>query len=197
MAKPRALLVDFDGVLRRWPESDAALEARFGLASGVLRAAAFAPELLTLAITGAITDEQWRERIVAALPRDTRAAEAVAAWSAPNGTIDEGVRGLLAAVSVPVVLVTNATTRLDRDLDAFGVRGLFAAVVSSAAVGAAKPDARIYAHALGTAGVDPADALYVDDSRANVAAARALGIDAHWFGSVDGFRALLLECGLI
>ena len=45
-------------------------------------------------------------------------------------------------------------------------------------VGTRKPDAAIYRAALDAAGVAPEEAAFIDDRPANVAAARAIGIDA-------------------
>ncbi len=66
-----ALLVDLDGVNRRWRKThDDAVEAAHGLPPGSLRSAAFAPELVELAITGQISDEAWRSNIAESLERE-------------------------------------------------------------------------------------------------------------------------------
>ncbi|MFD6550768.1 hypothetical protein [Streptomyces sp. NPDC058398] len=54
-----AVLCDVDGVLRHWP-ADTEIEHAHGLPAGSLSAAAFAPARIHAAITGEITDEQWR-----------------------------------------------------------------------------------------------------------------------------------------
>jgi hypothetical protein len=61
----RALLIDFDGVIRRWPASEANLETRYGLPAGAIRSVAFAPALLLPAITGEVSDESWRAGVSA------------------------------------------------------------------------------------------------------------------------------------
>ena len=62
---------------------------------------------------------------------------------------------------------------------AAGWRRLLDGVVTSAAVGARKPDPAIFAAALELAGCDPAEALHVGDTPAeDVAGARAAGIEA-------------------
>jgi putative hydrolase of the HAD superfamily len=53
---------------------------------------------------------------------------------------------------------------------------LFDAVVISAEVGMRKPEERIYRHAAGLLGVDPAACVFVDDLPANVAGAQAAGM---------------------
>ena len=54
----KALLIDFDGVLRRWdPTVAAGVEARYGLAPGELLRTAFDWPRLRAAITGAVSHE--------------------------------------------------------------------------------------------------------------------------------------------
>lgn len=101
------------------------------------------------------------------------------------------VAELLRSVAVPVVLVTNATSRLDTDLAALGIAGLAAAVVNSSRAGVAKPDERIYRIAAERAGVSVRRCLFVDDSRVNVDAARALGMSAVRYREIDGLRSAL------
>lgn len=77
---PKALFVDFDGVIRHWPKSDAEIELRCNLPAGILQKTAFDPHLLNQAITGKISDEDWRTQVTKhiqiAYP-DSLAAEAV------------------------------------------------------------------------------------------------------------------------
>lgn len=54
----------------------------------------------------------------------------------------------------------------------------FDGVVVSYRAGACKPDRRIFDHAVATLGIDPGETLFLDDSQANVDAARALGFKA-------------------
>ena len=53
---------------------------------------------------------------------------------------------------------------------------LFDAVVISAQVGMRKPEERIFRHAAGLLGLDPAECVFIDDIEANVQAAEALGM---------------------
>lgn len=198
----RAILSDFDGVLRRWDPGPArAAEAEAGLEPDALAAAAFAPELLLPAIRGEVADATWRARIAMRLAEQVgpeRAEAAVAAWSESCGAVDPEVHELLARArpACTLVLVTNATTRLASDLARLGLEGFFHAVVSSAELGCEKPRAEIYRAALERAGVAASEALFVDDQRENVAAAADLGLAAHHFTEVGPLAALLSEAGL-
>lgn len=191
------MLCDLDGVLRRWPPMTD-LEQAHGVPPGTLAAVAFAPARLLPAITGRCTDEEWRAAVTTDLAAHTdRAAELVAAWSAGVGEIDPEVADILRAARRhgPVVLVTNATTRLESDVDRLGLAGHVDAIVSSARVNAAKPEPKIYLVAAERAGVPPERCLFVDDSAVNTDAAAALGMTAHHFTGAPGLQKVLANLG--
>ena len=125
----------------------------------------------------------------------------MAAWSAPLGRVEPSVLELVRAVrrtaTAPVCLVTNATTRLERDLDALGLRAELDVVINSSRVGARKPDRRIFAAALDAVGVPAEAALFVDDTPALVDAAQALGLSAHHFTGTAALALALQEAGLL
>ena len=56
--------------------------------------------------------------------------------------------------------------------------GMFDVVVISAEVGMRKPEERIFWHATGLLGLDPAECVFVDDIQVNVATAEAVGMTA-------------------
>lgn len=199
----RVILTDLDGVIRDWSgQRDDDIERDTGLPEGAIKEAAFDPEQLIRVITGRISDEAWRRQTVDRLRErypDADAARAVAAWSEPAGEVDREVLELLQRCRerVPLVLVTNATSRLDRDLSVLGIAAAFDHIVNSSVVGAAKPDRAIFEHALDRVGADPAEALYVDDTERYHGPAAELGIVTHHFRGVDGLRAELDRHGLL
>jgi FMN phosphatase YigB (HAD superfamily) len=71
------------------------------------------------------------------------------------------------------------------------------AVVLSGEVGAAKPSAEIFRHALGQLGVPASRALFVDDQAAFCAGATALGISAAQIvrGDLDGLDGRVPAAG--
>ena len=78
-----------------------------------------------------------------------------------------------------IIVVSNWDVSLAEVLERVGLAPLVDAVVTSAAVGAAKPAAAIFTHALGLAGVGAQDALHVGDSlEEDVRGAAACGIGA-------------------
>ncbi|MEV0583646.1 HAD-IA family hydrolase [Nonomuraea sp. NPDC050310] len=194
-----AVLCDLDGVLRHHdPAAQAALDERYGLAPGELLKLALAPETIGPALLGRVSDEQWLESVAEALGGDERARAIVAEFAAVPTSVDEEVRALLAGIQahVPVVLVTNATTALEEALAGLGLAYFADEVVSSARVGVAKPDPRIYEIAAERAGVPAGRCLFVDDRAENVEAAVRLGmIGLHYTGPSALAAALAVPDG--
>src|SRR5258708_9118384 len=77
--------------------------------------------------------------------------------------------------------------------DQHGLKNLFDDVVSSAAVGLAKPDPEIYWLALQRFDVAPGEALFVDDMLRNTLAAEALGIPSILFQNPTQLRQAFQE----
>jgi putative hydrolase of the HAD superfamily len=186
-----AVLCDLDGVLRHFDHAvQSEIEARYGLP---LMRTAFDPAFIGPATIGLITEEEWAESVAVALGGDERARLAVAEFIAVPFTVDEDVKALLAKAQErgPVVLVTNATDTLDEHLDRAGLTHFADAVVSSAQVGVAKPDQRIYEIAAELAGAAPERCLFVDDRLENVEAARTLGMTGVHYRTVADLTAVL------
>lgn len=66
----------------------------------------------------------------------------------------------------------------------------YKAIVDSSAVGAIKPEAKIYEIAQGLSGVKPGEILLVDDSRSNLIAAEKLGWKVLWFNDYQPEEAI-------
>jgi len=197
-----ALLVDFDGVIRRWSADDARIERHCGLPTGAIRRVAFSPGLLLPAITGAVSDEAWRQGAAAELQQQypgSSANEAVAQWSSSPGEVDSEVLAVLSRCrpGLRVILATNATTRLASDLHLLGLSQYFRAVANSSELKAAKPSAQYFRAALSRAGVQADEALFVDDTRSNVEAAAAVGMLAHHFTGHAALSQFLGEAGAL
>ncbi len=70
-------------------------------------------------------------------------------------------------------------------------------VVSSHQLGVRKPDAGFYAGLLDAVELPASQVLFVDDRRANVAGARAVGLGSHRFTDVRSVRAWLAGHGVL
>lgn len=192
----RAIIYDLDGVLRRWdPDETRSIERRHGLPAGAILAAAFEPALLERAVCGHIDDDAWRAAIRAAVVRahGPAAGAAIEEWCLLTGEVDREVLALAAELRprLRTALLTNATTRLEADLARLGLDGCFDAVVSSARLGFAKPDPRIYRAAADRLGQPPQACIFVDDSPGHVEAARAVGLTGIDFTGAADLRQQL------
>jgi len=73
----------------------------------------------------------------------------------------------------------------------------FEGIVISGEVGITKPDERVYHHLLDRFGLDAASTVFIDDSAANVRAAREVGMIALRFEGGDALRRALADLGLL
>jgi putative hydrolase of the HAD superfamily len=197
----KALLIDFDGVLRQWPDlGDWPRE--YEIAEAEVRSVAFTPSLLQQAVLGQIQDEDWRALVVSRLARihgEGRSKLAVEFWSRGAGVLVPEVTGLLRRVpsDFRVVLATNATSRLPRDIESLGLAQHFSAVANSSSLGVAKPDPAFFKAALQLVAVAPEEALFVDDTSENVSSASRLGITSHHFRTPSLLAAFLEHHGAL
>jgi putative hydrolase of the HAD superfamily len=115
-----------------------------------------------------------------------------------DSTLMEFIRGLRSRVRVG--MITNAWPDVRRYLENEAkIADAFDPLIVSAEVGLAKPDPRIYQLALERLGVQPAEAVFVDDFEDNVAGARWVGMQAVRFTStpqaIAAVHALLRGSG--
>ena len=204
MSSITTLILDLDGVIRHWDgEALEAASMALGLERGVLFEVAFDEALMQQSITGVITAETWQEEISLRVSgRSGIDPEAVAdLWNGQRwARIDDEVLDIVDAVrdcGHRVALFSNATTRLERDLDRLGVAEHFDIIVNSSRLGLAKPDPLAFEAAARLVGVKPAECVFLDDREDNVEGARRAGLRAELYAGVDALRALLIEVGLL
>ncbi len=73
----------------------------------------------------------------------------------------------------------------------------FDGVVVSGEVGMTKPSPEIYHYLFQRFGLEPGDAVFIDDNRPNIEAAQSLGLESHLFTSPPHLRNYLTAAGLI
>lgn len=199
MAECKVLLTDMDGVLRNFPrEHSQSAEQELGLEAGSLLAAAFQKKHLDLVITGGLTDEEWRLRIIEELSvgRDrARVVEVIDRWTEFPGELDSEVCEIYRKLrsTRQIALLTNATTKLNRDLRVLGLGDLFHHVFNTCEIGFAKPDVRAFEFVLKTLGCSASDVFFVDDRSENIEVARRLGFQFHLFKGHAGLREALSQ----
>ncbi len=170
---------------------------------GSVAAVAFDPELLEPALTGAITHEQWCRniavRLAAAHGDRLRAYQTIKRWGRDRGVVDKEVLAIVRHLrqKVPVVIFTNATSRLPKDLERLRLTDEVDAVVSSAGTGVAKPEPEAFRYAVRSLSrvhgkqLEAASVLVVDDSPRNVEVATELGFRAHLFNDAHRLRMVV------
>ncbi|NGM11879.1 HAD-IA family hydrolase [Verrucosispora sp. WMMA2044] len=196
MARERAtaLLVDFDGVLRRWdPAVAAAVEREYGLSAGVLGEIAMQWGRLQPVLTGQVSHADWMTSVADALTPSVgdagRARAAVAQWQRYRGEVDPEVLAFVRearSAGIRVGLGTNATDLLDADLAALDLIGELDVVVNSSVIGVHKPAPEYFQAACAALDTPPARVLFVDDEDRAISGARAAGLSAYrWNGPAD------------
>lgn len=186
--RAQALLIDLDGVLRRWdPAPMIAVEVGHGLKPASLLETAMSWDIYRPAMAGEITDAEWMALVADRLPLPAEEArQAVAEWQAYRGEPDPDALAFVREVRAggrPVGLATNATDRLGGDLELLGLADEVDHVISSWDVKVHKPAPEFYARACEIIGVQPKHVLFVDDDDRAVRGARAAGLSAYrWSG---------------
>ena len=179
-----AVLIDFGGVittsvLRAFEQFGELLGARPGLILGLLSHDTAARELMVEHECGRIDadafDRGFADRLSAhgvAVQPERLSARMQAGLRRDDDTVRliEDLR----AAGVPIALVSNA---FGRDCyEGFDLDALADVVVISSEVGVRKPSRRIYAIACTRLGIDPVQAVMVDDLQQNLDGAARLGI---------------------
>lgn len=193
------LIIDLDGVVRQWDRSVAtAAECRHDLPLGSIENEAFAGAAFLDAITGTISDIEWRRRITESLISrfGPSAGQAVSEWSSAIGAVNVEVLEVtrLQRTRMRVALFSNATSRLPDDLKSLALDTEFDAVFNSSELHLAKPSSESFLAVADTLDCRPEDCLFVDDTLRHVVAASDLGMTSHHFVSVPGLVGFLDSC---
>lgn len=180
----RAIVFDVDGFTREWNvEETHAIEAKFELPFDPIRDAAFEGSLNRVAVTGVISDEQWRSATASRVEIDfgDSALLAVTEWSNRAGTVKREVLEYsqqLRSSSI-VVLLTNATSRLPLNLRRLELSRCFDVVFNSSEIGAAKPSPEVFHQVSLALGFSPQELVFSEDTFENVQGAESIGASAH------------------
>lgn len=195
----KVVIFDLGGVILRTddPTPREALAARLGLSRWDLEDIIFGNEVSQRAEAGqASLEEVWAE-VCRALNLPPEEIPAVERDFFAGDRVDFDLVNLIRSLrpTYQTVLLSNTWRQ---DLPAFlsDVLGIpldtFDLIISSAAYRAVKPHPEIFRLALAEAGVEPEQAVFVDDNRANIEGARALGLHAIRFQSAPQAKAELL-----
>jgi putative hydrolase of the HAD superfamily len=198
MTRPAGWILDYGNVLsrpqdQRWFDPAA---ARIGTTADTLRSAYWQHRQ---AYDGGLPTREYWQRVLATVGSG-RAVDAldlawlieqdVASWLVHDDAVwalaaefrARGGRTALLSNSGPEVV---AKLRSERPIDR-----LFDAVVISCEVGLSKPDPRIYRHCLARLGLEPPQALFVDDRADNIEGAARIGLRTLQFDGPDALARL-------
>jgi putative hydrolase of the HAD superfamily len=137
----------------------------------------------------------------AGLPANLEMAEELNRWDARMWTTENPAMVAWQLVLKQRGLKTAILSNMGDDVlasveRAFGWIHGFDVLVWSYQLGIAKPDPQLYRHTLAELRVRAEETLFIDDKLPNVEAARALGIQAIQFSSVERLREDLIAAGL-
>lgn len=185
----RALLIDLDGVLRRWdPAPMIAVELKYGLPPAALLETSMDWDIYRPAMSGELTHDQWLQVVASRLPLEPAdAASAVAEWQEYRGEVDPDTLAFVREVRAAgrkVGLATNATDLLPSDLSALGLTDEIDVVINSWDLKVHKPAPEYFARAAELIGELPKHILFIDDDDRAVRGARSAGMSAYrWSGT--------------
>lgn len=176
----RAIFFDLGGVVVRteFQAPREHLAERLNLTYEDLIRLVFESESSRQASVGAITTDAHWEAVTRKLGRPASEASAIREEFFAGDVLDTQLLAFIRALRprYRTGVISNAWPDLRQDLAEKKAEDAFDVVVISAEVGVMKPDPRIYHIALDKAGVTAQEAAFVDDTPANVEAARMLGM---------------------
>lgn len=191
----KAFITDFGGVLMRTrsEHSRRDLERRLSLPPNTVEQRVFASELSLRAQSGAIEEADfWRD-----LERDLNLPGCGLTWQTfhreffADDFLDEELVAFIRSLrpALKTGLISNAWSGLRELLHTrVPIASAFDVMVISAEEKVMKPDPRIYQAALDRLGVQPAEAIFLDDFIENIHAANSLGLRGVHFKSSDQAR---------
>jgi putative hydrolase of the HAD superfamily len=119
------------------------------------------------------------------------------AQSKPHGSTLDFARRLAASGAAVLFALNNESRELNEHrIEAFGLREIFTAFLSSCYLGVAKPSSRIFRLALDLVQTEPESCVFVDDREVNLEAARRTGIRTFHYRNLAGLRADLERVGV-
>jgi putative hydrolase of the HAD superfamily len=197
-----AVAFDFGGVMVSFADLKSFEEAgaSLGLEVGELHEAVWGSPEWQLALVGAISDEEFWQRLGRRL--GLRSQEVIDRFVADlfrDAAADPRMVELVRQLRGPYQtgLLSNASDLLPWLLrERYGLDGLFDVKVISALVGVTKPDPAIYRVLLERLGTRPESTVFVDDREQNIAVAVAVGIQAIRFEGYETLIPALRRCGV-
>ena len=191
------ILTDLDGVIRIWDYIKVRkIEQGNNLESGSIHKLFFEPVLLKKAITGKISDGEWRNEILSKIRTEypeLDTSEITDSVFNEEYRIDHNVIELYKKYfpEASLVLTTNATSRLKEDLDRENILSHFDFIYNSSEIGMIKPQKEYYLRVKEDLNFTFDEVIYIDDSIKNTDAARESGFISHHYRDIKELEIFL------
>ena len=197
----KTVIFDFGGVLMRTvnPLPRRELEQRFGLSAGGADELVFESPLWEDVRLGRISNAEFWADVGRRLGLDTEATIEFRRAFRAGDRLDEELVSLIRHLrdeGYRTGLLSNGPVSRDQHLEQLGIADGFDVIVVSGCEGLLKPDPAIFELALERLGVQAEEAVFVDDFRENVAAARQVGLHATRFRGLTPLRRWLRGLGV-
>ncbi len=189
----KAIYFDIGGVLVRTEDKTPRdnLAARLGISRDELNDLVFSGEQGLRAQRGQINADELWEGVRQALHLSLEALPQVKQEFFGGDRLDTDLLDTIRSLHqrYKTGIISNATDDTRAVIEGrWGIADAFDAIILSAEVGVMKPDARIFHIALGALGVQPSEAVFVDDFPQNIEGAHAVGMHAIQFRTSDQAR---------
>jgi len=198
----RAVIFDLGGVILRTEDAHPreALAARFGMTRAALEEAVFNNPVALAAEAGQVAVEDARAETARRLNIPLANVQAFFTQFFGGDRVDFTLLGFiqkLRPARITVLLSNTWQVDLPRFLsESLHIPDTFDVVISSAQCKMRKPDPQIFHFALESAGVQPHEAVFVDDFARNIEAAAALGLHVVHFHTTGQAIAALRTLGV-
>jgi epoxide hydrolase-like predicted phosphatase len=197
----RAMMFDYGGVLMRTvdPRPRRELERAFDLEPGEVYDLIFRNPRWDDVQHGRIDSDAFWTQVGEELDLDEQELTAFRRGFWGGDRLDEELVALirhLRGEGYQTALLSNAPADMEAYIEELGIADAFDVMVISGDEGLAKPAPEIYDRALERLGVTPEEAVFIDDMRVNVAAARRLGLQTTRFRGLAPLRVWLADLGL-
>ena len=196
-----ALIFDYGGVLMRTadPTSRRSLELEFDLERREAAEHVFGSPLWDEVQLGHIDYDTFWDDVRHRIGLNTAELERFRRDFWGGDRLDEELVALirqLAEQGYRTALLSNAPSNLRPYIEELGIADAFDVIIISGEEGLIKPTPQIYERVLARLDVAPGEAVFVDDMRENVSAARRVGIHAIRFQGAAPLRKGLRELGV-
>ena len=198
----RALIFDYGGVFMRTmdPRPRRELERRLGLPPGEASRLVFGSPMWEEAQLGRVTSAEFWASVGQQLGLDAEGLVEFqrAFWAGDR--LDEELMALvrhLRAEGYRTALLSNNPAEWRQHVEELGIADAFDVIVVSGCEGVMKPGLEIFARTLERLGVPAQAAVFVDDFRENVDAARQAGLEGARFQGLAPLRVQLRDLGVV